>query len=169
MAATPTSIIKRLQNLEACTDGIQDCAYPLVAVPPATTTLTLVQATHGGAILLLASTGGLAIVPPAATGTGAVYTFIVVSTVSGGAVTVDAKAGNAADVFAGSTYFILSGGTTQTAFPTAANTNLITLNGTTTGGVAGTLVQMIDLKTNLWFATVEGLQTGTGATPFSNH
>ena len=57
-----------------------DDANKLTVIAPATTTLTLTQALHSGKVLLIASTGGLAVTPPAATGTGAEYRFVFTAT-----------------------------------------------------------------------------------------
>lgn len=181
MPTTPTSIVNRVMGVEAFTDALSlpagttlggrtyDAANLFVAVPAATTTLTLAPATHSGKTILIASTGGLAVTPPAATGTGNQYQFLCTATLSGGSFTVDAKAGNASDVFAGIAWHLLTGGTTQSAFPTASNSNLFTWNGTTTGGVKGSIVTFLDVATNLWFVNAEALQSSTSATPFSNH
>lgn len=177
---TPTSILKRLTGQEAWPDPISlpagttvggafAGANAPVSVAAATTTLTLTAALHAGKIVLVQPTGGLAITPAPATGTGNTYRIVVGTTVSGGNLTVDAKAGNASDVLAGSCLGVLSGGVTTTTFPTAANSNLITMSGSTTGGVAGTEIIMTDVATNLWMVRIYNLQTGSGATPFSNH
>lgn len=134
-----------------------------------TTTLTLSPGTHANRLLTIHSTGGLAVTPPAATGTGNVYTFFCTATLTGGSFTFDAKAGNASDVMAGTSFHVLSGGVTVAAAPTASNSNLFTWNGTTTGGVAGSLVTFTDAKTNLWIVEETALNTSTSATPFSNH
>lgn len=169
MATTPTSLLKRLTGAEPWTDPVPATLQEqLLAIPAATTTLTLAPATHGGRLLLIASTGGLAITPPAATGTGNIYTFAVTTTISGGNFTFDAKAGNASDLI----YDIANTnkvGTGLTQYGTAANTNLITWDGSTKGGIAGDWLQLIDLATNMWLVQIVGQQSGTVASPFSNH
>ena len=190
---TPTSYYGRLTGTEPWTDavnfgsvahvfggnvifngapvfaaGVQVKGYGLVTVAAATTTLTLDPTTHAGKLVLLQSTGGLAITPPAATGTGNRYDMVVITTVSGGNVTWDPKAGNASDVCAGALY----GGTTGAAgsvWVTASNSNLVTLNGGTTGGLAGTHLIAIDVATNKWSIYGTVISSGTSATPFSNH
>lgn len=181
----PTSYFNRLTNQEAFADGLTVGAGGLtlgdgtqlggtgangtvITVPPASTTLTLTAALHANRRLLIASTGGLAITPPAATGTGNVYTFIIKATIAGGNFTIDAKAGNASDIFAGIAWQNKTG-TGITTTPTASNTNLITLSGSTTGGIIGDLITMVDAGTNVWNLEIVGQYTGTFATPFSNH
>lgn len=139
-----------------------------VLVPAALTTLTLTPVLHAGALILIQSTGGLAITPPAATGTFNVYVFYVITAISGGSFTVDPKAGNASDVLGG----IAFGGTTGAvagSWVTAANTNFITFNATTTGGLMGSQIWMQDVATNKWIGWVAQVSSGTAATPFSNH
>lgn len=180
MPTTPLSLINRIMGVEAFTDPLTlpagttiggktvDDAGKLVTVAAATTTLTLTQALHSGKILLLASTAGLAITPPAATGSGATYEFFVAATISGGSVTIDAKAGNGSDTFAGRAYQLLVG-TGETVYACASNSNLITLNGTTTGGVIGDLVKLVDMGLHQWYVFVDSTASGSVVTPFSHH
>lgn len=178
---TPLSMVNRLTGVEAFTDPlslpfgttlggniIAGGAAQFGVVPPTTTTLTLTAALYGNQTLLIASTGGLAITPPAATGTGNKYRVIATAAVTGGNFTLDAKAGNASDVFYGWIQSNKSG--TCTPWPTASNSNLITLNGTTTGfAAAGDWFEIQDVGTHLWLVSGWTVQSGTVATPFSNH
>lgn len=178
-ATTPTSMVNRLMGLEAFTDALSlpagttiggstvDPTNALVTVPAATTTLTVTQALHAGKTILLASTAGLAITPPAATGTGAAYRICFTATISGGNVTWDAKAGNASDVFYG--WLQTYKATTFTPYITASNSNLLTFDGTTRGGIKGDMIEIRDVATNVWIVSGFTNQTGTIATPFSNH
>lgn len=139
-----------------------------ILVPAATTTLTLTAAQHANSLILVQSTGGLAVTPPAATGTFNWYYFMCVTAVSGGSFTVDPKAGNASDVFGG----IAFGGTTGAVAGTwvsGATTNFITFNATTTGGLMGSQIWMQDVGTNKWVGWVAQVSSGTAATCFSNH
>lgn len=188
MPTTPTSLVNRLMGAETWTDAVnfgsvvhvfggantysvaQAIAVlpPVVAIAAATTTLTLTQALHAGRVVQLAPTAGLAITPPAATGTGNVYTLVFQATATGGSVTIDAKAGNASDIFYGNVV-MNKVGTGITNFGSAANSNLATLNGTTTGGIKGDLIEMVDVATNVWAFFFTGQGSGVIATPFSNH
>jgi hypothetical protein len=170
MATTPLSMVNRLMGLEAWTDpipGLIPQNVSLVTVPPATNILAMTAALHAGRYLLIASTGGLAITPVAATGTGNIYGLIVLTTISGGSLTVDHKAANASDLIQGT---VTIGATTSGSFATATNSNLVTFNATTTGGIIGTFYTWIDVGTNknvVMDAQIVG--SGTSATPFSNH
>jgi len=172
----PTSYYNRFTGQETWPDPITFAVPPLfaaggnvVTVPAATTTLTLTAAAHASRAVLLQSTGGLVITPTAATGTGNIYTFIVIATISGGSVTIDFKAANASDVING-TGSQFKSGTGVTLYSCSTNTNLITLNGTTTGGIIGDFIQIIDVATHQWVIQEFNTQaTGSVASPFSNH
>lgn len=139
-----------------------------VVVPAGTTTLTLTPALHAGRILNLAPTGGLALTPPAATGTGDVYEFICSAAITGGSFTFDAKAGNASDVIYG--WIQTYKATTFTPYINASNSNLLTLDGTTKGGAAiGDWFRVTDAALHVWKIESFLTQSGTIATPFSNH
>jgi len=131
---------------------------------------TLTVATHEGKTLLLGEVGGnalLTVTLPAATGSGAIYKFIV-SVVNTSNYVIDGDA-NGAD-FVGN---IFTNSTTDTpdltqGWPSGAANDLITLNGTTTGGQAiGDWVTVQDILTNEYFVTGLTSTSGTEATPFS--
>jgi hypothetical protein len=178
---TPSSYFNRLTGQEAFTDGIMlsdgsvfspGSGGTIVAIAAATTTLALTAALHGGRVLSCAPTGGLAVTPPAATGTGVSYIFLFTAAITGGSFTFDAKAGQASDLIYGlvNTYKATTY-TQYDAAPTVANANLITLDGSTRGG-AGVCdwFEIKDVGLHLWL--VKGgffIQSGTIATPFTNH
>ena len=133
-------------------------------------TLTLAPATHAGRLVVLSgatANAGVAITPPAATGTGNVYTIVFGSSVTSNTTTIDAKAGAASDVFYG--WLQSYKATTFTPYITASNSNLLTFDGSTTGGIKGDRIQLIDAATNVWIVSGFVNQTGTIASPFSNH
>lgn len=182
---TPTSIVKRLTGDEAFTDPLNwgSAAQALPAnstigglVPNGApivvnaSTLTLDPTTHGNRLVVLSGTtanAGVAITPPAATGTGNRYTIVFGSSVTSNSTTIDAKAGNASDVFYG--WLETYKATTFTQYITASNSNLLTFDGSTKGGIKGDIVELIDVATNVWIVRGFTNQTGTIASPFSNH
>ncbi len=185
---TPTSMVNRQMGVEPWPDPVTFAAIvmtgsitlqdgstigssatgPIVAVPAATTTLSLTAALHAGRTIAVASTGGLAITPPAATGTGNRYLIACQAAITGGSLTLDAKAGNASDVFTG--WIQSYKATTFTPYPTAANSNLLTYNGTTTGGAAaGDWFEIRDIALHQWLVTGYTIQSGSIASMFSNH
>ena len=177
---TPTSMVNRLMGLEAFTDplslpagttiggGFVGSTVPVVVN---TATLAMTAALHAGKIINLVGTtaiAGVAITPPAATGTGNKYTIFIGQTITSNTTTIDAKAGNASDVFYGFA-FQNKAGTGLSVYATASNSNLITMDGSTRGGIIGDLSEMIDMATNQWWLRITQAGTGTVATCFSNH
>jgi len=132
----------------------------------ATDAITSVE--HAGRTLLLGEVGGNALVTltlPAATGSGDIYKFIV-SVVNTSSYVI--KVADATDTIDGSVILHQDGGETMLSFNTAADSDTITLNGTTTGGVSiGDEFTLVDIATNQY--AVKGVLTASGseATPFS--
>lgn len=129
---------------------------------------TLTVADHEGKILLLGEVGGnasLTATLPAATGSGAIYRFIV-SVVNTSNYVIDADA-NGAD-FVGSILMNQDSADTVVSFNAGAANDIITLNGTTTGGVAiGDWIEVIDVLENEYHVRGHVTGSGTEATMFS--
>ena len=60
-----------------------------------------------------------------------------------------------------------AGGATAGVWPTASDTDTITFDGSTTGGILGDMVELIDVAADKWWVRLTGSTTGTEATPFS--
>ena len=129
---------------------------------------SITAATHAGKILLMVEVGGNAAATftlPAATGSGAEYRFIV-SVVNTSNYVINVA--NANDTIDGSVTLHQDSAATVASFNTAAASDTITLDGTTTGGVSiGDEITLVDMATNQYM--VKGILTasGTEATPFS--
>jgi hypothetical protein len=136
---------------------------PVVNVTASTVTLS--PALHGGSIITLNRAAGIAVTLPNATGTGNIYTFFTGTTVTSNNNTI--TRGTTADVMSGVVYQCKAA-TTLTPIPTAANSNTITMNGTTTGGILGDWIQLVDVGTNQWILLMIISSTGTLASPLSN-
>jgi hypothetical protein len=98
---------------------------------------------------------------------GVVYTIWVPTTIS----TSSLKIGtNGTDKYIGTIVMndTDSDGATLVGFSAAAANDFINLNGTTTGGVAGSWVQIFAIAANKYMVTGTVLGTGTVATPFAN-
>jgi len=67
----------------------------------------------------------------------------------------------------GSLYLTDQAAGTGTEFSTVAASDTITMNGSTTGGLAGGLFTFVDLATNLYAVQGSLIATGAEATPFS--
>lgn len=128
-------------------------------------TVTLDPATHAGRPVVLNLAAGIAVTLPAATGTGDEYKLIVGTTFTGAA-TVKVV-GN--DIMKGTALLFSDAGDATVGFATAADSDTITLwaTGSTTGGIAGEVVELIDIAADTWFVKLVSDAAGTEATPFS--
>ncbi len=136
--------------------------YGVTSITSATATIT--DEGYLGRPIVLDRAGGITCTLPAATGSGNRYTFLVATTFTGSGII---QVANSSDVMAGLAIVAQDAGDTVVVFETAASSDTVTLNGTTTGGLAGARVDLIDMKTNQWHVRVETAATGTEATPFS--
>lgn len=126
-------------------------------------TLTVDRDNHAGAVVTVNRAAGCVVTLPASTGKGDEYTFYVGTTISSNSFKV--QVANASDTLAGGVSIstdiagvtMLCGGTDDT----------ITMSGTTTGGVAGSWVRLVDVALNKWMVNGFLASTGTEATPFS--
>ena len=144
---------------------VANAATRVVAVPAASTALSLTAVLHAERLVVLpVITGaGLTITLPAATGTGNKYTVINngVQTVS---VTVTALTG---DIMSGkATGHHLTAGAGDLFYPTAADIKY-TMNVTTTGGDGGDTLEFTDVATDNWFADINFTGSSTLATGFA--
>ena len=129
----------------------------------------IVEATHEGKTLLLGEVDGnaaIAVTLPAATGSGAKYKFIVsVVNTSGYTIqvtTTDVMQGNIATNSTGDTPDLFS------IWPTAADSDTVTFDGTTKGGVSiGDWVEFEDILAATWAVYGVATASGTEVTPFS--
>ena len=143
--------------------GFISGANSLVAVTAATLTATV--ADHAGRTVVLSAAAGQAITLPAATDSGNAYKFFVATTITSNTTTI--KVADATDVMAGVAIVANDTDASASIFETAASSDTITFNGSTTGGILGATVELQDVATDLWSVRVIGAATGTEATPFS--
>jgi hypothetical protein len=131
--------------------------YGIVTVTDATVTITD-DAHVGQRIILNRAAGCVATLPPA-TGSGNRFEFIGAVDATGDQViqvTGD-------DTMAGVAMTDMTG----VIWPTAAATDTITLNGTTSGGLKGWRVICDDIAADTWAVLVISEASGTEVTPFS--
>lgn len=117
------------------------------------------------ALYVINRAAGSAITLPKATGSGFTYKFVVGTAVSSNSITI--KCADSVDVMAGQALAPADTDSSMNGWETAASTDTVTLNGTTTGGKAGDFVELIDIGEGLWSVHAVVKQTGTEATPFS--
>jgi hypothetical protein len=140
---------------------------PAIHTFVATDAVTVTE--HAGRTLLLGEVGGNALVTltlPDATGSGATYKFIVSVTNTSNYVIAVPDANNTID---GVMLYLDEDGTAVTAFPTVAASDTITLNGTTTGGVLGDYLEIVDIAADQYHVRgVMRVPAGSNpVTPFS--
>ena len=130
-----------------------------------TADVTLTSASHAGRTMVLDVASGATITLPAATGTGNVYKFFVKTTVTSNSYKI--QVASADDTMAGVAIVANDGGATASIFETAAASDTITLDGSTTGGILGGQVELQDIASGVFSVAIRQAATGTEATPFS--
>lgn len=132
-------------------------------------TLTL-DARQANTVVNVNRAAGSTITLPAATGTGRVYIIVVGTTITSNNLIVQAASAN--DFMQGMQFML---GSAVAAFATAATSDTITMNGTTTGGVRGDRIVLTDMvantgsaNTGMWQVNVTTGGSGTAATVFSS-
>ena len=129
------------------------------SVTAATLTVTSELA---GQIIPLNRAAGQTVTLPAATGSQAVYTFLIGTTVTSNSTII--KVANASDTMNG---IANVGGGTGSVFSTLPASDTITLNGSTTGGLAGSLITIRDVAATDYIVTANLIGSGSPLTPFS--
>lgn len=146
-----------LQDTTATGDEIsRACDVSARIINVTASTLAVTVAAHEGKMVTLNRAGGQAVTLPAATGSGAKFSFYVGTTVTSD--TTIKVTGN--DTMSG----MVSG---LESFLTAADSDTITLNGTTSGGIVGTRIDLIDVAADKWSVTGYLNASGVEITPFS--
>lgn len=114
---------------------------------------------------------GLTLTLPLAVGSGDIYSIVLGTTVTSNSVVIRVAA--ASDWMAGAIFVSSDNAADATiSFETAtgalaSRSDTITLNGTTTGGLAGDRIQLADIGAGQWEVTGWTSATGTEVTPFS--
>lgn len=175
VAQQPSSVdlITQLVNLGLVPAGtaIQSGGGSSPIVNAAAATLTVTQSAHAGKVITLNRAAGIAVTLPAATGTGSTYTFSVGTTVTSNSTTITTGVtGASSDAYQGIA-LTEDGGTCTGWLATAGagGSDVITLNGSTTGGFVGDLIEVKDIGTGIWqIMRMATKSTGTAATSFSH-
>jgi hypothetical protein len=166
--ASPTEAAA-LDGLTASASEINNVADRDNSVVTVTSaTLAVTEAAHHNKVIVLDRAAGIAVTLPAAAA-GLRFRFIVKTTFTGAA---SIKSAASADVMIGGA--ILSNDTDNSVvrWPALASDNYDTIDlfGTanSTGGIAGQVIDIVGLATNLWWVDIRGDAAGTEATPFAN-
>lgn len=127
-----------------------------------TTPLTLNPRVHAGKTINLSIAATQTITLPSATGSGDIYHIACSITATGNKVI---QVGRTADTMGG--IALVATDTGGLVIPTAATSDTITLNGTTTGGLVGSHIVLTDVAENLWSVNAMLVSSGAEGTPFS--
>ena len=154
----------------ATADEINRAADLSTRIVPLAVTTILTEASHEGKTIVMSGAGGArTFTLPAATAAGGRYRFVV-GEVNTSNYLIKAAVGT--DLFEG---MIIGASTTDSATDAArtwlsgATDDTVTLNGTTTGGVAiGDWLEFEDISATGWAVRGMITQSGTEATPFSD-
>lgn len=123
--------------------------------------LAMTAAGHAGQTVVSNLAGAQAITLPAATGSGNIYRVFVQTTKTGD-LTITT---NGSDDLTG--MVIVATDSSGTPFISDGTDTIITMNGSTTGGVKGSWVELQDVASATWRVTGFLISTGVEATPFS--
>ena len=126
-------------------------------------TVTINADAHVGMPVVLNRAAGCVATLPAATGSGNTYNFIGAIDATGDQ---KVQVANASDTMAG-VAFLGNDSAGASCFYTAAASDTITLDGSTTGGLKGWRVTCTDMAANTWAVMVMSEASGTEATPLS--
>ncbi|QRY69178.1 hypothetical protein JVX98_13235 [Ensifer sp. PDNC004] len=128
-------------------------------------TLAVTRKTHAGATIVASRAAGITMTLPAATGTGAKFKVVVNTTITSNNLII--QVANGTDVMTGTALVAQDAGDTSVIFETAADSDTITMNGSTKGGIKGDIIELEDVASGLWSVSVSASGTGTEVTPFS--
>lgn len=121
-------------------------------------TLAVTQALHDGRTIRVPAASAITL--PASTGSGARYRFV-------GAVTATAVTITATSTHLFGNAFLITDNSAAVVGFNAAGSTVITMDGSTQGGVKGWIVEIEDVATGILIVRMNSLASGTEATPFS--
>lgn len=127
-----------------------------------TASVTLTREDHAGKLGMFDVAGGATVTLPAATGTGDKYRFRVKTTLTSSGII---KVANSTDVIKG--VVAISTDVAGITMLATGTDDTVTMNGSTTGGLAGSYVELEDFASGFWGISGGLVSTGAEATPFS--
>jgi fructose-specific component phosphotransferase system IIB-like protein len=116
-------------------------------------------------VYVVNAAAGAEVTLPPATGSGFRYTFIVGTKLISNTNVI--QVANSDDIMQGVVIGTAETDDSVNGWEAASDSDTITMDGSTTGGIVGDRVELVDVAENVW--AVNGIiqQTGTEATPFS--
>lgn len=122
---------------------------PAVRTPASITgTDSITAAEHANRTNIITGTAAATLTLPEATGTGNVYRFVFGQVNTNGTVFVAADTSNTS--IGGSINILDADSNAQTGYFGTSGDDTITINGTTTGGLIGDTITLIDIATDQW-------------------
>jgi hypothetical protein len=137
----------------------------MALLPINITASTTLDDRHAGTTCTINAAAGLTITLPAASGSGRVFELVLGTTVTSNNVII--QVANANDTMTGQADMAQDAGDTEASFETLSNSDTLTLNGSTKGGIKGDKIILKDIQSTLWSVDAELSGTGTEITPFS--
>lgn len=133
--------------------------------PSAITAATLSPGSaYDGKTIVMDRAAGITTTLPAATGSGRKLRFYNKTTVTSNNHIIQVTGD---DVMKGTAWMANDVDGSVSAFETAVDTDTITMNGTTKGGIVGDIIELEDVAAGTWSVQAFLQGTGTEATPFS--
>ncbi len=133
--------------------------------PVTSATYLLDPENNQGATVYAQRAAGQAFTLPASVGDGTTYTIVVGTAITSNSTTI--KVANSTDVMTGQAQIASAADNSVSVWETAASSDTITMNGTTTGGLKGDKIVLQDVAAGFWSVLYVGAGSGTLATPFS--
>lgn len=128
-------------------------------------TLAIAAGTHHDRTITLNRAAGCTVTLPAATGSGLRVRLVVGTTLTSGSLVVQVTN---TDIMQGIINHLSDDSAAVKGWGTAADSDTITFNRTTTGlGAKGDWIEAEDVASGLWQVTGQAKASGTEATPFS--
>lgn len=129
-------------------------------------TLTLNKTTHEGCVVVANRAAGITLTLPASTGGGGKYVVVVGTAITSNNLIV--QVANSTDIMQGVAVMATDNASdVVVAFETAVDSDTITMNGSTKGGLKGDRIVLEDVASGLWQVHIVAAGTGTEVTPFS--
>ncbi|RTL52930.1 MAG: hypothetical protein EKK40_07065 [Bradyrhizobiaceae bacterium] len=130
------------------------------------TASTALDSSYNDKTVKLNAAAGLTVTLPAATGSGFKVKIVVGTTVTSNGYII--QVANSTDAYQGFSLIVSDDTAAVKGFiASAGSDDTVTLNGTTTGGYVGDVVEIEDIESGKFQVSVTGKATGTEATPFS--
>ncbi len=130
-----------------------------------TASTTLTAKDHGGKLVAINKADGAAITLPEAGGTGVTFRLFIGTTITSNSTTV--KVANANDTLVGMVEAATTTFNSGRKEAAGGTDDTLTMNGTTTGGIVGSYVELQDVAENLWRIKADLVGSGTLATSLS--